>query len=114
MRLSELLRQPVVDESGQEVGRVHDVRLVRDGPEVDGFGPAYRVVGLVVGPRGIGERLGYGRRAMTGPWMLAALFRVRHRRARFVPWDRVADVGDDKIRISGSAGELDEPQPITS
>lgn len=112
MRLSELLRRPVVDESGTELGRVHDVRLVRDGPPLGRFGPAYRVQGLVVGPAGIGERLGYGRREMTGPWLLAGPLRVRQRRARFVPWDRVADVSAERIRIRGSAADLTEPERL--
>ena len=114
MRLSELLRRPVLDESGAEVGRVHDVRLVRDGPAMGEFGPAYRVLGLVVGPIGIGERLGYGRTDMTGPWLIAAPLTVRHRRARFVPWERVAEVTDETVRISGSAADLAEPEDLPS
>ncbi|MDQ3896738.1 MAG: PRC-barrel domain-containing protein [Actinomycetota bacterium] len=114
MRLSELLRRPVVDESGTEVGHVHDVRLVRDGPPMGEFGPAYRVLGLVVGPRGIGERLGYGRTDMTGPWLIAAPLSLRHRRARFVPWDRVAEVSKERVRISGSVDDLSEPEDIPS
>jgi sporulation protein YlmC with PRC-barrel domain len=114
VRLSDLLRRPVVDESGTEVGRVTDVRLQRDGPSIGRFGPAYRVNGLVVGPTGTGERLGYGRTGMTGPWLIAAPLRIRHKRARFVPWDRVADMSSDTIRISGSAADLSEPEDLTS
>jgi sporulation protein YlmC with PRC-barrel domain len=40
MRLTDLLGAEVVDRSGQHAGRVHDVRLVQDGPLVGGFGPA--------------------------------------------------------------------------
>lgn len=112
MRLTELLQRPVVDESGVEAGRALDVRLVRDGPDVGDFGPAYRVAGLVVGPAGTGARLGYGRRAMTGPWLLAAPLRARRRRERFVPWERVAEVCGEAIRISGSAADLAPPEML--
>ena len=40
MRLTDLLGAEVVDRCGQPAGRVHDVRLVQDGPLIGGFGPA--------------------------------------------------------------------------
>ena len=42
MRLSELLGCVVVDERGRSAGRVHDVRLVQDGPPVGQFGASLR------------------------------------------------------------------------
>ena len=54
MRLSDLLGADVVDEAGRHAGRVHDVRLVQDGPLVGSFGAALRVDGggcLTVGGR---------------------------------------------------------------
>jgi sporulation protein YlmC with PRC-barrel domain len=64
MFLSDLLQAQVVSENGETLGRVHDVRarvLKRRRPE----GHQFRVLGLVVGGRGIRERLGLdvGRRA---------------------------------------------------
>ena len=53
MRLTELLDRKVVTESGSSLGRVFDVRARRHGPVVE-------VVGLVVGRRGLLERLGIG------------------------------------------------------
>jgi hypothetical protein len=114
MRLSELLRCPVVDGSGRDVGRVCDVRLVRDGPPMGAFGAAFRVQGLIVGPALAGTRLGYGRTGMTGPVLLNLPLRVLHRRVRFVAWERIEEVGKDTIRISGSADDLHEPAPIRS
>jgi hypothetical protein len=67
MRLTELLGAEVVDQAGQLAGRVHDVRLVQDGPLVGGFGASLRLDGLVVGRRAVGARLGYDRRRMRGP-----------------------------------------------
>jgi len=49
MRLSELLGCVVVDERGRLVGRVHDVRLVQDGPPIGQFGASLRLLGLLVG-----------------------------------------------------------------
>lgn len=112
MRLSELLNRPVVDERGAAVGIVRDVRLVQDGPLLGGFGAAFRVEGLIVGPRMAGTRLGYGRAGMTGPALLAVPLRRLHHRVRFVPWSRVSDVGEDAVRISGSADDLAEPADI--
>lgn len=114
MRLTELLHQEVVDGSGRPVGKVQDVRLVQDGPLVGGFGAAFRVEGLIVGPALAGTRLGYGRTGMTGPWLLAAPLRRIHRRVRFVPWARVQNVGDDVIVISGSADDLNEPRLLST
>ncbi len=57
MLLSDLLEAEVVSEDDEHVGRVHDVRvrmLQRRGSE----GEQMRVVGLVIGGRGIRERLG--------------------------------------------------------
>jgi hypothetical protein len=59
-----------------------------------------------------GVRLGYGRTAMKGPWLLAAAFHGRHRYLRFVPWDRVIELGDEHIKMSGSAADLAEPEPL--
>jgi sporulation protein YlmC with PRC-barrel domain len=109
VRLSDLLHRRVVDGAACEVGKVLDVRLVRDGPVLGTFGAAFRVQGLIVGPALAGTRLGYGRTGMTGPFLLEVPLRILHRRVRFVPWERVVEVGEETIRISGSAADLHEP-----
>jgi sporulation protein YlmC with PRC-barrel domain len=53
VRLTDLLGLSVQTESGERLGRVHDVRAEVTSKEV-------RVTGLVVGPLGIVERLGFG------------------------------------------------------
>ena len=80
MRLSELLNRKVVTESGQELGRVHDVRGELDGGRL-------RVTGLVAGKLAILERCGVGTRGSGGP-----------RQAKVhghpvIPWERVVHVG---------------------
>jgi len=112
VRLSELLNCRVVDGSGRYVGKVHDVRLVQDAPPVGDFGPAFRVEGLIVGPALAGTRLGYGRTGMTGPFLVEAPLRLLRRRVKFVPWDRVDEVGAGTVRLSGSVADLDQPTPI--
>lgn len=97
MRLSELLDSEVVTESGEHLGHVRDVRLVRDGPSLDGFGRAYRVHELLVGKGSLGARLGLDREHIHSPWILRAVF--GRRSPRQIPWSRVVSVGEGRVRI---------------
>ena len=97
MRLSELLTAEVVTETGDHIGHVRDVRLVRDGPNIPGFGRSYRVHELLVGKGSLGVRLGLDREHMRSPWILRILF-GRTRRHE-IPWSDVVTVTDGKIRI---------------
>ena len=66
--LAQLLHAQVVDEDGRAFGRVHDVRVVRDGePAEAGQAPRYRVEGLIVGRRGLHVRLGLSRARRPEP-----------------------------------------------
>jgi hypothetical protein len=104
--MGELLRCHVVDAEGRRVGRVHDVRLVQDGPARGRFGPSLRVDGLVVGEGALAIRLGYHRADLWGPFLLGRIFRALEGRARYVPWERVAERGDRELRLSCSLDEL--------
>ena len=97
MRLSELLTSEVVTERGERVGHVRDVRLVRDGPPLGGFGPSYRVHELLVGKGSLGARLGLDREHRPGPWLLRVVF--GRRRPRRVPWSAVISVGEGRVRV---------------
>lgn len=55
--LSDLLEAEIVSESGEKVGVVHDVRVERM-QRRNADGHRLKVVGLVVGDRGVRERLG--------------------------------------------------------
>jgi sporulation protein YlmC with PRC-barrel domain len=84
MRLSELLNREVVSESGQQLGRVHDVR----GELVGG---RLRVTGLAAGKLGILERYGVGTHGSGGP-----------RQAKVhghpvIPWERVIRIGSQVV-----------------
>lgn len=84
MRLSELLNREVVSESGEHLGRVHEVR----GQLVDG---RLLVVGLVAGGLGILERYGIGTHGSGGP----AQAKVRGQPV--IPWERVLRVGSKVV-----------------
>jgi sporulation protein YlmC with PRC-barrel domain len=106
MRLSDLLRSDVVDPNGQNVGQIHDVRLVKDGPDQGLFGPAYRIQGLIVGAGAWGSRLGYDRGEMRGPYPLKKLFQWFHGNAKFVDWTYVTGIGDNVVHVSIAKEDL--------
>ena len=106
MRLSELLKAEVFDADGVSVGRVHDVRFVRDGPAQGAFGPAYRLQGLIVGSGSVGVRLGFDRAPVKGPWPMKLVFRLFHRNTRLVEWPAVATIRGRAIRLKVPAGDL--------
>jgi sporulation protein YlmC with PRC-barrel domain len=102
MRLSDLLGKPVVGADGRTIGTVSDVPLVREGPEVSGFGATYAVAGLRVSHRS-GNFFGYERDDAGGPALVRLLFRWLHRGDRLVAWDDVAEVGDEEIRLRSAS-----------
>jgi uncharacterized protein YrrD len=114
MRLTDLLGAEVIDQEGRSAGRVHDVRLVQDGPPVGGSGASLRVAGLIVGARGIGARLGYQRRHVKGPWLVRVLAGWLFHDGRYVEWDRVQTVQPDRILISVPVRDLSQPEALES
>ena len=108
MRLSDLLEAEVVDRNGGRIGHVHDVRLVQDGPPLGTWGAALRLEALVVGKGSVGTRLGITRPKMKGPWILKVLF-ARQRASRvLIPWDRVREVGADRVTADCTAAECQD------
>ena len=101
MRLAELLDSTVVDVEGHALGSVNDVRLVQDGPVLEGFGAALRVDGLVVGAGSLAVRLGYHRNRVKGPALLKLVLGALERRARFVAWDEVASWDGHTVALRG-------------
>ena len=106
MRMSDLVQATVCDSSGAVIGRVHDVRLVQDGPILGTWGAAFRVEGLIVGPQRVGNFLGYERGSLRGPWLVAAVVKWLHRESVFVPWSDVASVEDHVVRIRRTKANL--------
>jgi hypothetical protein len=106
VRISDLLGRPVLDVDGVDVGEVHDVRLVQDGPLLGGVQAALRVDALLVGGGTVSVRLGYHRNRVRGPAPLRALFTALERHARVVPWPEVVLSDDGPLRLRCSAAEL--------
>ena len=84
MRLSEHLNRKVVTESGQPLGRVHDVRG-------ELIGGRLRVTGLVAGELGILERYGIGTHGSGGPG------EAKVHGHPVIPWERVVRVGSEVV-----------------
>jgi sporulation protein YlmC with PRC-barrel domain len=99
VRIAQLLGKDVRDRFGRSLGDVHDVRLVRDGPVMGSFGAALRVHSLVVGPIGLGSRLGLGRADVKGPWPLKAAMAVLHHDLVSVHWEELWSIEEDEIRL---------------
>ena len=89
LRVALLFGRAAVDAEGRPIGRVHDVRLRRDGPIIPGFGPGLRVEGIIIGRGSIANRLGLDRPDIAGPWPLDVLGKRAAQRAKFVPWENV-------------------------
>ncbi len=88
MLLSDLMAAHVVDEDGEELGAVHDIRarvLERRSP--DGY--QLRIVGLVVGGAGIRERLHIDRAGRQEP----------KSSGNVIEWERVLEVDAEKGKI---------------
>ncbi len=97
MQISDLLGTVLVDADGKRLGVVADVRLVQDGPFIEGFGQALRLDALIVGRGGLAVRLGYIRGGGKGPWPLSAMAGWFERRAWYIPWSDI-DLVDGQHR----------------
>ncbi len=106
IRIGTLCGRDVVDADGARVGRVHSVRLRRDGPVLAGFGPALRLEGLLVGKGSIASRLGLNRRDITGPWPLDRWGKRAAYATRLVPVDCVEDLTAPVITCTRRRDEL--------
>src|SRR5215204_771038 len=109
MRLTDLLGAEVVDRRGQPAGRVHDVRLVQDGPLIGGSGAGLRLDGLIVGrtpwaPAWLRTRRHYS------PLLVKLLAGWLDHDGRFIPWDRVQAIESSRIVISDSGRDLPQPE----
>jgi sporulation protein YlmC with PRC-barrel domain len=88
MRLSEVLGRSVVTESGEKLGHVYDVRVKRDERgSADRAGQKWQVRGLVVGRRGLIERLGLAGAADRRPLLDHDV----------VPWSAILRIGDEAV-----------------
>ena len=109
MRLAGFLGKSIIDRSGRDLGTIHDVRLVKNGPAIGSFGASYRVHSLLAGSPSIGVRLGLHREELKGPWPLKALFRRVHAGIVTVHWNEVWSIEEEAIRLRSvlEPGELE-------
>jgi sporulation protein YlmC with PRC-barrel domain len=107
-RMSALLGVTVHDETGAELGEVHDAMLVQDGPPIETFGAALRMHGLLAGRGSTWARLGFDRDRVSGPWVFKALARRASSRALFLPWHAVRSRDGDRVVV-----EARHQRPVT-
>ena len=112
MRLSDILESEVVDVQGRHIGKVREVRLVREGPAQGAFGPSYQISGLIFGGAAVGSRLGYGRGGIDGPWPLKKFFRSLERQRKYVDWAAVDSVSGREVRLVVDAEACREVPPL--
>ncbi len=98
MTAAELLAAEVVDENGNRLGKVHDLRLRRTGGS-----DSWALDAIVVGPTAFAYRLGYTSRDDQGPRLLAGLVRRLTRRTRHIAWRDVVTYADGCVTVR--AGE---------
>lgn len=91
MQLSEIVGLEALDDAGQHVGTVVDVRLAVSG-QLDDHPGEPTVFGLLVSPRTHSSYLGYERSDARKPRALAALLRWRHRGTFLALWNDVARI----------------------
>ncbi|GHF32498.1 hypothetical protein GCM10017566_01320 [Amycolatopsis bartoniae] len=96
----------VFDRDGREVGHVHDLVFRRIPPRRDGDPPRFDLIGLECGKQAIGDRLGYVRGTMAGPWPLPGLFRWLARRSLVAEWSDVASIERPRIILRKRREEL--------
>jgi hypothetical protein len=90
-----------VDADGRRLGRVHDVRVVREGE-------AFRVVSVLFGAGAlstIATVWGYTEGRASGPWLLRRLLEPGVRKELLVSADDVAEWGET-ITLRGGAEPL--------
>jgi hypothetical protein len=116
MRLSELLGRRVIDGSGRDLGRVHDVRL--RGPGVASVqtalgSPAFRIDGLIIGTGGLADRLGFDRAGVRAPALVRVVALALLRHPVYIPWSRVTRLAQGQVEISGTGNDLEPPTVLT-
>ena len=99
MLLSELLGVQVVTSDGDELGRVHDVVLVQDGPMGANGQAGLRLHAITVGARSLGSQLGYSQGTVRGPWLLR---RLLQRSPSLVPWAAIVQRDEHRVVVDPS------------
>lgn len=110
MLLSDLLGSVAVDASGEELGRVVDMRLEISGAPGQLLA-ATKVTGLLVSPRSRLSTWGFERRGQQAPAIIAHLQHWLHRGLFLVAWEDVARIRGDRIELRDGCSRLDPMLP---
>ena len=97
MILTDLLGSRVL--GPDSLGFVSDVRFVLDPVAIDQPMPRARLCGIVVSPHARGSSLGFERRGVHSPWIIAAAIRRRHRGSFLVAWDDIERIDPGQVRL---------------
>jgi sporulation protein YlmC with PRC-barrel domain len=100
IRLTDLLNLPLVTESGEKLGHVFDVRVRRrPGSSHETADQQWRIEGLLIGQRGLRDRLGVRGSKSGAPT----------REHGVVPWSAVLEIGESEIRVRNGAAARPSP-----
>lgn len=99
MKGSELLGRTVLDETGDPIGHVVDLRLARRTDS--GTGGSLTVTAVVVDRRSWPHRWGFGDDRTTGPLLVRGLARAAARHTRTIPVADVEAWGPGLLRTRG-------------
>jgi sporulation protein YlmC with PRC-barrel domain len=105
LQLDLLVGRRVYDREGRELGRVDEIRLVREGDR-------YEVEGLLIGVNGLAERLGVARPLERIEKRLD--LRTWHTEDHIIYWEQIDSVEERAIRLSVTRSDVrtvppDEP-----
>jgi hypothetical protein len=100
MRLSDLLGSQVVTRTEQQIGRIHEVRAVQDGPLQGAFGAALRIEGLIVGRGSAATRLGLDRRDVKRLAAIQAILQRLHGRRLYVEWSDIIAIEQGRVIVA--------------
>ncbi|WP_374945787.1 PRC-barrel domain-containing protein [Agreia sp.] len=98
MILSDLMGSTVDSADGQRLGTLIDVRFVVDGTPRQLLADA-RLEGIVVSPNSRASYLGYDRKDMNSPALIARFLRWRHRGTLFVLWADIEQIDVPRVRL---------------
>ena len=98
MILSDIMGSRVDGSDHERLGTLIDVRFVVDGTPRQLLADA-RLEGIVVSPRSKASYLGYDRKDMNAPALLARLLRRRHRGTFFVLWTDIERIERGRVRL---------------
>jgi hypothetical protein len=103
MRGNDFIGATVYDRAGSHLGKVHDLRVARDGQQTEAA--PYAVTHVLVAAGTVGTRLGYGYGHMHGPWPLATLMRRAMHSGYAVRWDQIESFDPDHRLLLNVARE---------